>query len=127
MNTNKPGENLTKGFLRRTWNYFTAKLYEKRLKRTTYFDKTWESFKWKIRLGKFTYVILIYYGAKYLFVNKLFSGISEKRESKRNYILNQINQINLTNNLSLEFNPIQENNKIGNIMNLNNCIFCWLF
>lgn len=96
MNGNKPGENLTKGFLQRIWSHITTKIYQNKLKRIKYFDKTWDNIKWKLRFLRLTYFVIIYFGAKYIFVDRVYLRVKDQRENKRKLYLDKISNLNLS-------------------------------
>ncbi len=108
MNANKPGENLTRGFIKRIWNYTTANLYKKKLNRNQYFDKNWENTKWKLRFGRLLYFVSVYYLSKYILVDSVYNRNKQFLENKRNLFINNLQNLNFVNDL---FNINNNENK----------------
>jgi len=93
MSSHKPGENLTKGILKRILNYISANYYQRRLNRNDYFDKTWDDLKWKLRFGRIVYFFAFYMGTKYFFIDKIFANFKNLNENKRNLFLDKVDKL----------------------------------
>lgn len=100
MNGSKPGENLTRGFFKRTWNFLTSRYYQKKLDKNKYYDKNWNNIKWKLRFGRIIYFLLLYTGSKYILVDKVYADAKDSVELKRNIFLDRLAKLDISNNLN---------------------------
>lgn len=122
MNGSKPGENLTKGFFKRIWNYLTSNYYQRKLNKTKYYDKNWDALKWKLRSGRLVYFLTLFLGSKYFLVDKVYSNVQESVDNKKYIFIDRIAKLDLNNNNSLE-NDLNNEKKNKKFKDFENEIF----
>lgn len=93
MNGRKPGENLTKGFLKRIWDYFSTSFYQKKLNNNKFYDKNWDNLKWKLRFGRMIFFISIYMGSKYFLVENVYTNVKDSVENKKKIFLDKTSEL----------------------------------
>lgn len=93
MNANKPGENLTRGFLKRIWNYLTASLYQKKINKIKFYDKNWDNIKWKIRLGRLIFFSSIYFVSNHFLVEQVYANVKSSVETKKENFIERISKL----------------------------------
>jgi len=93
MNGRKPGENLTKGFLKRIWDYFSTSFYQKKLNNNKFYDKNWDNLKWKLRFGRMIFFISIYMGSKYSLVENVYTNVKDSVENKKKIFLDKTSEL----------------------------------
>jgi hypothetical protein len=93
MNGRKPGENLTKGFLKRIWDYFSTSFYQKKLNNNKFYDKNWDNLKWKLRFGRMIFFISIYMGSKYSLVENVYTNVKDSVENKKKLFLDKTTEL----------------------------------